>query len=176
MKSCSRGIVVSVGVGLALLTTGCATVGFTPPDITLVDVAFSDLTLFESSGRLTVRIANENSDPIVVDGGVYNLYLNGIRVGKGLTDANFEVARLSSATTDIEVFINNIALATRLRQIIDSGSVDYRLKGKLFLDRLGRRAQRFDRSGRYEFKRRNDGDPLDLEGTPFDSTDSGGPR
>ncbi len=138
----------------ALLTSGCASVGgFVPPDVTLVRVQFTDLTLFESSGRLTVRVANENNQPIVLDGGVYNLYLGGVKIGKGLTDANFEIGRLTSATAEIDVFVNNLALATRITRMIDEGIVDYRLKGKLFLDRsVGRRTQRFDYSGSYDFR------------------------
>jgi len=138
---------------LPLAAGGCASLGhFTPPDVTLVDVRFADLTLFESSGVLTVRVANENNDPITVDGGVYNLYLNGMKVGKALSDARFEIRRLSSATAEVDIFINNLALATRIKKIIDLGTVDYRLKGKFFLDRgVGRRQIGFDHSGRYEF-------------------------
>ena len=102
---------------------------------------------------LTVRVANENNDPILVDGGVYNLYLNGMKVGKALSNAQFEVPRLASTTAKVDIYINNLALATRLKQIIDQGAVDYRLKGKFFLDRsVGRRKIGFDRSGRYDFR------------------------
>ncbi|MDH3403194.1 MAG: LEA type 2 family protein [Acidobacteriota bacterium] len=140
---------------LALVASGCASLGtFSPPEVTLVDVRFEDLTLFESSGVLTVRIANENDDPILVDGGVYNLYLDGMKVGKALSNAQLEVPRLASATAEVEIHVNNLALATRIRQIIDRGAVDYRLTGKFFLDRsLGRRKIGFDRSGRYDFQR-----------------------
>ncbi len=139
---------------LALVTSGCASLGaLSPPEVTLVDVAFEDLTLFESSGVLTVRVANENNDPILVDGGVYNLYLNGMKVGKALSNEQFEVPRLASATARVDIYVNNLALATRLKQIIDQGAVDYRLKGKFFLDRsVGRRKIGFDRSGRYDFR------------------------
>lgn len=146
---------------LSLTAGGCASLGyFTPPDVTLVDVRFADLTLFESAGVLTVRVANENNDPITVDGGVYNLYLNGMKVGKALSDAQFEIRRLSSATAEVDIFINNLALATRIKKIIDLGTVDYRLKGKFFLDRsVGRRQIAFDHSGRYTFKSASAGLP-----------------
>lgn len=138
----------------AALTAGCATFpGFTPPEVTLVDVRFTDLTLFESSGRLTVRVANENEEPIRVDGGVYNLFLGGVKVGKGLSDARFEVGRLSTETADVDIFINNLALASRIARIVEEGEVDYRLKGRFYLDRsLGPRRIRFDRVGNFDFR------------------------
>jgi LEA14-like dessication related protein len=133
---------------------GCASFGgFVPPEVTLVDVSFQDLTLFESSGVLTVRVANENADSVFINGGVYNLYLNGIKVGQALSDAQFEVGRLSSTTTEVAIHINNLALATRLKGMMDTGVVAYRLHGKFFLDRsVGRRSVRFDRSGSYDFR------------------------
>jgi LEA14-like dessication related protein len=151
MGAKSRLSVISVA---AVAFLGCISVGgFSPPEVTLVNVRFEDLTLFESSGRLTVRVANENNEPVLVDGGVYNLYLNGMKVGKALSDAQFEIPRLSSTTAEVDVFINNLALATRIKQIIDAGTVEYRLKGKFFLDRsVGRRKIGFDRIGRYDFR------------------------
>lgn len=165
---CSR-VLSSVVFVLALWLTGCVSIGgFVPPDVTLVDVVFEDLTLFESSGVLTVRVANENDEPVLIDGGVYNLYLNGIKVGKALSDAHFEVPRLSSDTADVQIFINNLALATRLRGIIDTRVVDYRLKGKFFLDRaVGRRSVRFDREGRFDFG--GDGQTAPEDGTISDT-------
>ena len=133
---------------------GCVSIGgFVPPEVTLVDVAFEDLTLFESSAVLTVRVANENADPVLIDGGVYNLYLNGIKVGQALSDARLEIGRLSSTTTAVDIHINNLALATRLKGMMDTGVVAYRLQGKFYLDRsVGRRSVRFDRSGSYDFR------------------------
>jgi len=142
---------------LALSLAGCVSLGgFVPPEVTLVNVAFEDLALFESSGFLTVRVANENDEPALIDGGVYNLYLNGIKVGKALSDAQLEVPRLSSETAEVEIFLNNIALATRLREIIDTGVVDYRLSGKFYIVRqVGRRTVRFHREGSYDFRNTN---------------------
>ena len=162
-------------VVLALSLAGCASVGgFVAPEVTLVNVAFEDLTLFESSGVLTVRVANENNEPVLIDGGVYNFYLNGIKVGKALSDAQFEIPRLSSDTAEVEIFINNLVLATRLKGIIDSGVVDYRLSGKFFLSRgVGRRSVRFERDGRYDFRAGEPARLIDgidaIDGTTLDS-------
>ncbi len=147
-------VLSSVVPVLTLSLAGCVSLGgFVPPEVTLVNVAFEDLTLFESSGLLTVRVANENDEPALIDGGVYNLYLNGIKVGKALSDVQLEVPRLGTETAEVEIFINNLAMATRLKGIIDTGVVDYRLSGKFYIVRqVGRRTVRFDREGSYDFR------------------------
>ena len=89
---------------LALAVAGCATVeSFTAPDVTLVDVKFEDLNLFETSGTFTVRLSNENPDPLAVDGAVYKLYLGGQKVGRALSDARIEVPRLGSTVYEVDV-------------------------------------------------------------------------
>ena len=138
-------------LGLAL--AGCATFEpFTAPDVTLVDIRFEDLTVFETSGTFTVRLSNENPDPMVVDGAVYKLYLGGQRVGKALTDARVEVPRLGSSTYDVDVYINNVALVARLLTLGEQKGLDYTVKGKLYVERpYGLKRMRFSRDGRIDF-------------------------
>ncbi len=132
---------------------GCATLSLAPPDITLVNLEFKDLTLFETSGVFTVRLANENPEPLVVEGGVYNLYLGGVRVGKGLSDHRLEVPPLGTATDDVELFVNNLAVATRLRGVFDTGVADYQIKAKVYVrGSYGRRTLKVTQSGCFDFK------------------------
>lgn len=142
---------------VVLSSVSCASLEpFSAPGVSLVNIEFADLTLFETSGVFTVRISNENPDPVVVDGAVYNLYLGGLKVGRALSDRRLEVPRLGSATYEVDLYINNLALATRLIPLIESQVLDYRVKGKLYVERpYGLRRMRFSRDGR-----------LDLRGKP----------
>ena len=139
--------------GLALASTGCATMeSFTAPDVTLVDVRFEDLTVFETSGTFTVRLSNENPEPMAVDGAVYKLYLGGQKVGKALSDLRVELPRLGSTVYEVDVFINNVALVTRLLTLRQERGLDYTIKGKLYVERpYGLRRLRFSRDGRIDF-------------------------
>jgi LEA14-like dessication related protein len=152
---------------LALATTGCATMEpFTAPDVTLVDVRFEDLTVFETSGTFTVRLSNENPEPMIVDGAVYRLYLGGQRVGKALSDARIEVPRLGSSVYEVDVYINNVALVTRLLTLGQEKGVDYTIKGKLYVERpYGTRRLRFERDGRIDFSAEG-GTPLGQSAAP----------
>ena len=138
---------------LALTITGCATLeGFTAPDVTLVDIRFEDLTVFETSGTFTVRLSNENPEAMVVDGAVYKLYLGGQKVGKALSDARIEVPRLGSSTYEVDVYINNVALVARLLTLGQDKGLDYTVKGKLYVERpYGLKRLRFSRDGRIDF-------------------------
>ena len=125
---------------------------FTPPDVTLVDVKLEDLTVFETSGTFTVRLSNENPDPLAVDGAVYKLYLGGRKVGRALSDARVEVPRLGSTVYEVDVYINNVALVARLLTLGQEKGLDYTIKGKLYVERpYGLRRMRFSRDGRIDF-------------------------
>ncbi len=153
-----------------VLSAGCASFGLTPPDVSLVDLKFTDLTVFETSGIFTVRLTNENPEPLFVEGGVYNLYLGGLRVGKGLSDHRLEVPPLSTATDEVELHLNNLAIATQLRSIYDSGVADYRIKGKVYVEgTYGRRRVTIENEGRFDFKApENDVTPDTAIDTKFD--------
>ena len=139
---------------LALLT-GCTSLGLVEPEVTLVDLEFTDLTLFETSGVFTVRLANENPEPLVIEGGVYNLYLGGWKIGKGLSDQQIEVPALGTATDSVELHMNNLAIAAQLRSIWDTGVFDYRIKAKIYVDRgYGRRTLTIENEGRFELDER----------------------
>lgn len=145
--------ILALFLALALAVTGCATMeSFTAPDVTLVDVRFEDLTVFETSGTFTVRLSNENPEPMIVDGAVYKLSLGGRKVGKALTDERIEVPRLGSSIYEVDVFINNVTLVSRLLTLGQEKGVDYKIQGKLYVERpYGTRRLKFSRDGRIDF-------------------------
>ncbi len=142
-----------LGLVAVLALAGCASLGFVAPEVALVNLEFIDLTLFETSGIFTVRISNENPEPLVVSGGVYGLYRGGIRGGKGLSDHRFEVPSLAIATDENELHVSNQAMATRLREIYESGVVDYRIKARIYLERsYGCNRVTVEHAGRFDLK------------------------
>jgi LEA14-like dessication related protein len=147
-------LTLSLGVVLALLA-GCASFeGFSPPDVALVDLSLSDVTLYETSGTFTVRLSNENRDPMAIEGGVYTLSLAGAKVGKGLSNRHLEVPALSTATVEVDVHISNLALASRLVKLLKEPVLDYTLKSKIYVRRpYGLKRVRFSKAGTLELPR-----------------------
>lgn len=136
----------------AALLAGCSSLGYDRPDVSLVDLKFKDLKMFETSGTFTIRVSNPNPNPLRVEGGVYNLYLDGLRIGRGLSGETLEVPPLSSVTIPVELYVSNLAVASRLRSIYKTRDVDYRIKAKIYVRRnLGRRTLTVNRSGRFDF-------------------------
>jgi len=144
---------IAVPIAVLTLCAGCASFGLLAPDVTLVNLEFTDLTLFETSGVFTVRLANENPEPLLVDGGVYNLYLGGLKIGKGLSDQRIEVPGLGTATAEVQLHMNNLAVATQLRSIWESGILDYRLKARIYVEHgYGRKTLRIENEGTFDLE------------------------
>ncbi len=121
-------------VALFVATAACTSLGgLEPPDLTLTDLELTDATLFETSLHATVRIVNPNPDPLEVDGMAVRLYVDGLKVGKAVSSARVTVPRLGSVTVPLELYVNNVALLTRLKPVLESRSLAWALKGKLYL-------------------------------------------
>lgn len=141
---------------LAPLVAGCSSLQMAPPDVALVNLEFTDLTVFETAGSFTVRIANENPEPIALTGGSYVLFLNGVKVGKGLSSNRVEVPRLGTSTDKVEIFVNNVRLATQIARLLEEERVTYELRAKLYLEgAFGTRRLRSTYGGTFAF----DGEP-----------------
>lgn len=129
---------------------GCASLGLVPPEVTLVDLEFTDLTMFETTGEFTVRLTNENPDPLRITGAVFRLYLNGVKVGKALSSEALEIPRLGTATQKVDLHVNNVALIGRLATLMEAPSLDYRVKSRLYVEvPYGTRRVNFENSGTF---------------------------
>ena len=121
------------------------------PSVNLVTVRFQAATALETTAIFTLRLSNEQAEPQTFSGGVHKLYLNGLYVGKGLSDATVTVPRLATVTNDVTVHLSNLAMITRIKSVIESKSFDYRIQsifyGKSFFNRT-----RSETTGKLELK------------------------
>ena len=121
----------------ALMCCGCSR--GSAPTVSLVTVHFKEATLLETTAVFTLRLDNDAPAPLEITGASHKLYLNGLFIGKGLSDATVTVPRLSSVTNDVTVHLSNLAMATRAKTVIESKRMDYRIQstfyGKSWLDR-----------------------------------------
>ena len=124
-----RAVVAALAVSAA-----CASLGqLTPPELHLVNLAFVDATLFESTLTATVRVDNDNPEPLVIDGAVVRLVVGGLSVGTGRSGARVEVSRLGSETIPLTVHLSNVRLATRLHALFQDEVVGYALEGTVYV-------------------------------------------
>lgn len=118
-----------LGLPLAWLA-GCTSLP--APSTSLVNVQFTQATLFETSGQFTLRLSNERPDPIVLKGGVFKIYFNDVYVGKALSHEELQIGGLDSTTTQVTVRLDNLAMATRVKPIIESRRFQYRIVSTLY--------------------------------------------
>jgi LEA14-like dessication related protein len=109
----------------AVILAGCS--GASGPSVSLVTVKFEDATALETTAKFTLRLSNENAEPVHITGAVHKIYLNGLYLGKGLSDQTLDVPRLGTVTNDVTVHLSNLALVTRLKSIIESRTFEYRV-------------------------------------------------
>lgn len=123
-----------VVVIVAASAVGCvSTDPLEPPGVHLVDLDFVDATIFESTLDVAVRISNDNPESLILDGAVIKLELAGRSFGKGAIAERVEIPRFGSVVQRLEMHLNHIAVATKIKGIIDSKVVDYGITGKVYV-------------------------------------------
>lgn len=138
---------------LVVAAGGCTALSVIPPEVSLVDLEFTDLTVFETTGEFTVRLTNENPEPLRINGGVFKLYLNGVKVGKALTSETVEVPGLGTTTQKAILYVNNAALVTRLAALLDQPVLAYRIRTRLFVEGpVGTRRVSFEDAGSFSWQ------------------------
>ncbi len=124
---------------LPFLLTSCATFARRAGvQVTLVNLALGESTVWETAVNFTIRIQNELPEPVVLNGAVHKIYLNGTFVGEGLSNERIEVSRLSTATQNVTVHLRNVTMLTKLRGIIETQAVDYKMTSLLYTESQGR--------------------------------------
>jgi LEA14-like dessication related protein len=119
---------------VALFATGCGS-SYNLGGITVSIVNFvpAGAALLESSGTMTLRYTNENTIPIGLSGGVHKIYFNGSYVGKAVSKQPLGLAPLSTATQDVTVNFENLALVKQLVAMRDQQNASYRVESILYL-------------------------------------------
>ncbi|MEM7244667.1 MAG: LEA type 2 family protein [Acidobacteriota bacterium] len=124
---------VALATLLVLTTVSCASLQpDSLPEVSVINLRLSDMTLLESTAEFEVRIINPGHNPLSIDGGSFAISLGGLRVGRGVYDQALVVPRYGTATVKVPVYLNNIALATRLKPLLDSRQIDYAIDSTLF--------------------------------------------
>lgn len=121
------------------LLMGCGG-GNSGPSVSLINLRFEDATALETTAIITLRLSNESPQPVKIEGEVHKIYLNGVYIGKGLSDQTVEVPKLGTVTHEVKVHLSNLALATRIKSIIETKTFEYRIVstfyGKSWFNRM----------------------------------------
>lgn len=116
------------------------------PTLSVVNIQIGHSDLWQQHLLVRMSVHNPNARELPVQGLSYTLDVNGEEAAHGETGASFVVPALGDAEFDMNVTAN--AAATLIRMFTrNSGSVQYRIRGKVELSAGMVRSVPFDQQG-----------------------------
>lgn len=133
--------------------TGCAALGratFAEPFVELQRVQLVGLGFDGGNLDVILSVYNPNRFSLDATSLTYRVDVDSVQVGAGALDSRFVVASGDTAQVRIPVRFTYRGLGAAGRQLLTTGSVNYRVRGDLSLNTpLGRFSRPYDRSGRF---------------------------
>ena len=125
-----------VGV-LTLTAAGLIPACITAPDpeafdVTVVNLAGGNATVWETEAVVTVRLQNASPHDITITGAAHKLYLNGTYVGQGLANETVTVPRLSSTTQNVTVHLKNFTVVRKLIGMQETRVAAYKVRSTIY--------------------------------------------
>lgn len=114
---------------LAIALWGCATLQ--PPRVSLVDLRIVNLTLFEQSYALKIRVQNPNPIDLPVTGMDFRFGVNDTELGRGVSNRAVTVPAYGEAVTEVKLISNLGHVLEQMRNLEnnDTENLRYRLTG-----------------------------------------------
>ena len=120
------------GIFLSTALSSCALLGPPPKaNVSLVDLQFSEMTLFETTADVSVRIENLNADTLTIKGGTHTVSVNGSELGTGLSDESLTLSAHSSGVQHVKLHISNLTALSKIKSIVDSKNFDFEIKSEI---------------------------------------------
>ena len=150
----SRRWLATAAAGLAVAgVTGCAALGratFAEPFVELQQVQIVGLGFDGGNLDVILSVYNPNRFSLDATSLTYRVDVDSVQVGAGELDSRFVVASGDTAQVRIPVRFTYRGLGAAGRQLLTTGSVNYRVRGDLSLNTpIGRFSRPYDRSGRF---------------------------
>jgi LEA14-like dessication related protein len=138
---------------VAIAAAGCASLGmggFQEPVVNFKDMRINGLGL--SGGSLDVVLSVYNPNKFKLEGTrlTYRVMVDSMPLGDGALDSRFTVQDRESTTVRLPLSFTYSGLGAAGRQLLQSGSVNYRVLGDVTVSTpLGNFTRPYDRTGRF---------------------------
>ena len=143
-------------LGAAALVGGgaaCASLGrsvFEAPVVTFRNLEVKGLGLSGGSLDVVLSVYNPNGYKLEATRLTYRLMVDSVPVGTGAVDERFQVQNKDSTQIRLPINFTYAGLGTAGRQLIQSGTVNYRVLGDVTVSTpLGNFTRPYDRTGRF---------------------------
>ncbi len=121
-----------------LVLSGCATVNFESPKLSVVSVGMVSADVFSQQFRIRLHVSNPNDRDLPIKGIEYKLFLQGDSFAEGLSNQPFLVPALGEAEFDTVVRTNFMSSIGRMLSKLnssDDGKVQYAFIGTVLLSK-----------------------------------------
>jgi len=112
-----------------------------PPEVNIADLRLENLTLFEQTFEVRLRLRNPNSFEIPIAGLEYTVYLNGDRLASGASARSVTLPAYGSEIMVTELTSSTMAFVRQFGNLsnIIGKPLNYTVKGTANLESWGRR-------------------------------------
>lgn len=139
-----------VALLLALLASGCALATARPPSVEVAAVELRGLGLLDQTLGLTLCVSNPNDVALAFRRVTVALEVAGALLAESASEASVRLPPQSSALVPFTVTTTLRSLGPQVLDVLRSGEVEYRLRGRAQLDGALAVTLPFSRSGRLD--------------------------
>jgi len=143
---------VVVGLAAIVIMAACSLVGreFLEPVVSFRSARITGIGV--TGGALEVELDIYNPNSYRLDGSrlTYTIMLDSVRFGDGEYNSKFQVDKGDTSTIVLPLRFDYAGIGTAGRQLINTGTVDYRVLGDItFGTPLGNMTRPYDQKGRF---------------------------
>jgi LEA14-like dessication related protein len=120
-----------------------------PPEVALLSLVPTEVSLTEQTLAVRLRVRNPNNAAMAVDGMRFAIEINGHGFARGTSDQTVSVPRLGQADVAGTAHVSTTDLMRQMLGAPEAKGLEYRLSGTVFLAGGGRTS--FDRTGDFDF-------------------------
>ncbi len=157
----SRRVLLRAASAVAVVTVvaGCATLGratFAEPIVQLQDVQIVGLGFDGGNVDVVLSVYNPNRYALDATRMTYRVDVDSVQLGDGALDSRFVVPRGDTSVVRLPIRFTYRGLGEAGRQIMSTGSVNYRVRGDFtVVTPIGNFTRPYDQSGRFNTVSRN---------------------
>jgi LEA14-like dessication related protein len=111
-----------------------------PVRVTVSDIRVLEATLLEQLYQVTLRVQNRDQRALAIRGGSFDLVINGVDFGSGVTDQGLDIPAYSDAKLDVRMVSTAFGMLRLIRglQARTGEPLRYEISGRLSVDgRIG---------------------------------------
>ena len=117
--------------------TACAGLRPAPPEVQLAGLEITDMSLSHANFMATLKLYNPNNFGIEIEGLQFTLFLNDIRIAKGLTAKAFSIPAEDNGVATLRLSSSFFSLFQLTNSLQDREELTFRISGEVHIGGTG---------------------------------------